>query len=466
GAGRPQRDRSAARHHSRRLSLDPAGVHLRAAGDHRQRAVHRHPRCGGQLRLPRPRDAAAPGRAHGPRSRRYAGGADALARVGVQLVLDAADVGRVPQAAARRERAAARHGGARHYRAIGRARSAVDSVHEVHLVPALHLSAERAGLHRAADRCVLPFRHYEQTAERHRGPGGAVDRVRARRRALGARARQDTLACRQRVVVDGGDQLPAFRRAAVRRVHRDPRHRQPHDPASGARAGRGSHVSNGFSHRRRGHSPARAARADRVLTAARGGDRRLVDRVRVNRRCAMRGAWCVAALVLAAACRVSDRPTVRPSDQFDPAHDLGTLFHDVQLSGIFPDSKTFVDARPLVAPAVIVARYDSARRAPGFNLQSFVQQYFELPRPAGEGFVTDTAQTMEEHIRALWPVLTRAPDQPDARSSLIPLPDSYVVPGGRFREVYYWDSYFTMLGLIASGRTELMQHMLDNFAYL
>ena len=177
------------------------------------------------------------------------------------------------------------------------------------------------------------------------------------------------------------------------------------------------------------------------------------------------GAWCVVALVLAA-CQPSDRPTVRPSDRYDPAHDLGPLFHDVQLSGIFPDSKTFVDARPLQAPADIVARYDSARRAAGFNLQSFVQRYFELPRPAGEGFVTDTAQTMEEHIRALWPILTRAPDQPDPRSSLIPLPESYVVPGGRFREVYYWDSYFTMLGLIASGRTELMQHMLDNFAYL
>src|SRR5207247_3958057 len=131
---------------------------------------------------------AAPGWAQGPRSRRYAGGADELARVGVQLVLDAADVGRVPQAAARRERAAARHGGARHYRAIGRARPAVDSVHEVHLVPALHLSAERASLHRAADRRVLPVRHYEQTAERHRSPGGAVDGIRAWRRALGARA--------------------------------------------------------------------------------------------------------------------------------------------------------------------------------------------------------------------------------------------------------------------------------------
>src|SRR5207253_2183492 len=64
------------------------------------------------------------------------------------------------------------------------------------------------------------------------------------------------------------------------------------------------------------------------------------------------------------------------------------------------------------------------------------------------------------------PVLTRQPDAPDAHTSLIALPNEYVVPGGRFREVYYWDSYFTMLGLIQSGRTDLVAHMLDNFAYL
>jgi alpha,alpha-trehalase len=52
------------------------------------------------------------------------------------------------------------------------------------------------------------------------------------------------------------------------------------------------------------------------------------------------------------------------------------------------------------------------------------------------------------------------------RSSLIELPEPYVVPGGRFREVYYWDSYFTMLGLVRDGRTDLVQHMLDNFAFL
>jgi len=151
---------------------------------------------------------------------------------------------------------------------------------------------------------------------------------------------------------------------------------------------------------------------------------------------------------------------------YDPPRDLGPLFPDVQLSGIFEDSKTFVDARPRFSPSEISKRYADAKKAAAFNLRSFVEQNFELPRPVGRDFQTDTTQTMEEHIRALWPVLTRSPDSADARSSLIPLPNAYVVPGGRFREVYYWDSYFTMLGLVESGRTDLVRSMLDNFAYL
>jgi alpha,alpha-trehalase len=169
------------------------------------------------------------------------------------------------------------------------------------------------------------------------------------------------------------------------------------------------------------------------------------------------------ALALLALVGCSAPPSVA---RYNPAHDLGPLFHDVQMSGIFPDSKTFVDARPLLAPADIVARYETARHAAGFNLRTFVEQNFALPRPVAEGFHTDPTRTMEQHIEALWPVLTRPPDSADARSSLIPLPNSYVVPGGRFREVYYWDSYFTMLGLVQSGRTDLVRDMLDNFAYL
>ena len=182
--------------------------------------------------------------------------------------------------------------------------------------------------------------------------------------------------------------------------------------------------------------------------------------------CVVRRTSYVVAMLAAVACRPSDRPTVRRSDSYDPAHDIGTLFADVQLSGIFPDSKEFVDARPKAEPSVIAARYDSARHAPGFVLRAFVEQNFDLPRPAGDGYHTVASQGMLAHVNALWPVLTRQPDTADARSSLIPLPSPYVVPGGRFREVYYWDSYFTMLGLVQSGHTDIVKNMLDNFAEL
>jgi len=184
----------------------------------------------------------------------------------------------------------------------------------------------------------------------------------------------------------------------------------------------------------------------------------------VVKTCVVRRASYVALLV-AIGCGPSGRPAVRPSS-YDPAHDIGSLFSDVQLSGILPDSKEFVDARPKSEARVIEARYDSARRTTGFVLRAFVEQNFILPQPAGDGYHTVASQTMVQHINALWPVLTRTPDSVDARSSLIPLPGPYVVPGGRFREIYYWDSYFTMQGLVQSGRTDLVKEMLDNFAHL
>ncbi len=152
---------------------------------------------------------------------------------------------------------------------------------------------------------------------------------------------------------------------------------------------------------------------------------------------------------------------------YDPAHDLGSLFQAVQLSGIYADSKTFVDARPLAPPSRIAADYIRTRADAGFDLRAFVSSHFADPAPTGDAFRTDTAVDMDAHIRSLWPTLIRGPPPEASRpSSLIPLPHRYVVPGGRFREVYYWDSYFTMLGLVQSGRTDLVGDMLDNFAWL
>jgi len=67
-----------------------------------------------------------------------------------------ADVGRLSQNAPHLERAAARASGPHFRRGHGVPGPAVDSVHEVRLIPDLHLSAERPGLHRAADRGLLP----------------------------------------------------------------------------------------------------------------------------------------------------------------------------------------------------------------------------------------------------------------------------------------------------------------------
>ena len=175
----------------------------------------------------------------------------------------------------------------------------------------------------------------------------------------------------------------------------------------------------------------------------------------------------VLALIAAAGCRTQTSVAATTgASLYEPSRDLGQLFHDVQMARIYPDGKTFVDARPRDEPSAIVARYLAARAAPGFDLGAFVRENFEAPEAVGGNYQTDRSHSMEEHIRALWPVLTRSADAADPRSSLIPLPNAYVVPGGRFREVYYWDSYFTMLGLVESGRVDLVRNMLDNFAYL
>ena len=144
----------------------------------------------------------------------------------------------------------------------------------------------------------------------------------------------------------------------------------------------------------------------------------------------------------------------------------GSLFTDVQQAHIFQDSKTFADCLPLEDPVLIIERYYQEKNKPDFDIQQFVHTYF---RPASEIkllFTSDTNVSTEEHIQKLWQVLTRLPENQERGGSLIPLPHAYVVPGGRFREIYYWDSYFTMLGLKEAGRGDLIESMINNFAYL
>ena len=59
------------------------------------------------------------------------------------------------------------------------------------------------------------------------------------------------------------------------------------------------------------------------------------------------------------------------------------------------------------------------------------------------------------------------PDDPMSvsESGMLYLPEPYVVPGGRFNEMYGWDSYFALLGLVRDDELELARQMTDNFIY-
>jgi alpha,alpha-trehalase len=149
-----------------------------------------------------------------------------------------------------------------------------------------------------------------------------------------------------------------------------------------------------------------------------------------------------------------------------PAQIYGELFERVQLERVYPDSKSFVDALPVKAPEQVLAEYREARGRPDFDLHKFVAAHFQPPPQAGAEYHTVPGQDVREHIDALWKVLERKPEDQRPYSSRLALPHRYVVPGGRFNEIYYWDSYFTMLGLEDSGRHDLTVSMLDNFAWL
>ncbi|UFH56104.1 alpha,alpha-trehalase TreF [Spirosoma sp. KNUC1025] len=155
-----------------------------------------------------------------------------------------------------------------------------------------------------------------------------------------------------------------------------------------------------------------------------------------------------------------------PSFPQSPDQLFGSLFHDVQLSHVFADSKTFVDCVPKLTPHDLVALYETEKQKPGFDLETFVREYFVVPDKVASDYVSDRTISTGEHINRLWDRLTRQADPKIEGSSRVPLPHPYIVPGGRFREIFYWDSYFTMLGLKEAGRVDLIRGMLDNFAYL
>nr|WP_230206642.1 trehalase family glycosidase [Novosphingobium sp. Gsoil 351] len=158
-------------------------------------------------------------------------------------------------------------------------------------------------------------------------------------------------------------------------------------------------------------------------------------------------------------CQATRRVT---KTQATPQELYGPLLAAVQERDILADGKTFVDAVPKRSIGAIMADF---RQLPNDDeaLARFVSANFNLPPSTAGATVpsADPAVSLRDHIRAMWSDLARDPADGATYSSALPVRHRHVVPGGRFREIYYWDSYFTMLGLVRDGETELANGIVD-----
>ncbi|WP_312765163.1 trehalase family glycosidase [Epilithonimonas sp.] len=145
--------------------------------------------------------------------------------------------------------------------------------------------------------------------------------------------------------------------------------------------------------------------------------------------------------------------------------DFYNLFEAVQKAEIFDDQKTMVDAIPLFTIAEIEKRYSNEKNKPDFDLKSFVLRNFSMEQISERADdIVENKIPIKEHIEKLWNQLARTAYE--NKGTLLQLPKPYIVPGGRFIEFFYWDSYFVMLGLQVSGNVEMMKNIVENCSYL
>lgn len=77
--------------------------------------------------------------------------------------------------------------------------------------------------------------------------------------------------------------------------------------------------------------------------------------------------------------------------------------------------------------------------------------------------VRDISIILALEINEIWKLLCKQFTIPPEKSSFIPTPKPFIVPGGRFREFYYWDTFWVVEGLLISDMVESALNMHTNF---
>ncbi|KAG2140240.1 glycoside hydrolase family 37 protein [Suillus bovinus] len=167
----------------------------------------------------------------------------------------------------------------------------------------------------------------------------------------------------------------------------------------------------------------------------------------------------------------------------------GSLLQTVNIAQVYSDPKTFVD-KPTskssqqvladfsnfnlstVTEGVIVNFVDNDFLGEGLEMEATALANFN-PTPAFLNNVTDPLlKAFAQTVHGYWTQLARNTNQSavcdqypggTCEGSFIPLNHTFVVPGGRFREQYYWDSYWIIQGLFQSELYSTVNATLQNF---
>uniref|UniRef100_A0AAF5D4V3 Trehalase n=1 Tax=Strongyloides stercoralis TaxID=6248 RepID=A0AAF5D4V3_STRER len=169
----------------------------------------------------------------------------------------------------------------------------------------------------------------------------------------------------------------------------------------------------------------------------------------------------------------------------------GKLMHSVMYHKLFNDSKTFVDKPLKYNPNRTMADFleqfpETVEKINREKLITFVNNYFyeeghELENCTSlddwsdkpEKLINikdDTLRSWALKLNLIWKNLCRSVkddvNKDNEKYSLIYVPNNFIIPGGRFREFYYWDTYWIIKGLLKSGMYKTAKGIIENFFYI
>lgn len=164
----------------------------------------------------------------------------------------------------------------------------------------------------------------------------------------------------------------------------------------------------------------------------------------------------------------------------------GSLLQTVNIANVYADPKTIVDKPTSKSAQAVLADFqnissgttygevvkflNSDFKGEGLELEALTLTNFNA-NPSFLNNVSDPlVKAFSQTVHSFWTQLIRETNSStlcgssgDCESSLIPLNHTFVVPGGRFREQYYWDSFWIVEGLIESELFDIANDTLQNF---